>query len=116
MSKCDLRIELDGGRTYHPGDTVRGEVVVEVNARCECESLTLTREWRTHGRGNRDTGGEESTVIYRGTWYPGETHRYPFETTLPADGPLSYRGHYRNVDWYLSARADVPTNESTSSG
>lgn len=109
MSKCDLRIEIESSdRIFTPGQTLRGHVEVDVNARCQCNGLTLTREWRTHGRGNRASGSSREMTLFSGTWQPGETYSYPFEVEIPESGPLSYHGHYLNVDWYLDARADIP--------
>lgn len=108
MSKCDLKIELEEPRrTYRPGEPIKGSVRVEVDANCECEGLTLARAWRTHGRGNVSSGEPATEVLHRGPWYAGETHRYPFEVPAPP-GPFTYHGHYLNVDWYLTARADIP--------
>lgn len=109
MSKCDLRIELESSdRIFTPGQTLRGHVEVDVNARCQCNGLTLSREWRTHGRGNRASGAARELTLFSGTWQPGETYSYAFEVEIPESGPLSYHGHYLNVDWYLDARADIP--------
>ncbi len=108
MSKCDLEIILERpDRTYQPGDTVRGMVGVTVNADCTCNGLTLTREWRTHGSGNKARGDSASEVLFKGAWTAGEQHVHPFEFRLP-QGPLTYHGHHLNVDWYLRASADIP--------
>jgi hypothetical protein len=108
LSKCDLEILLDRpDRAYRPGATIRGMVGVTVNKDCTCNGLTLTREWRTHGRGNRSRGGKEADVLFEGEWKAGEQHVHPFEIEVP-DGPLTYHGHHLNVDWYLDARADIP--------
>jgi hypothetical protein len=107
MSKCDLRIVLereDG--LYAIGETVRGVVQLRVNESCNCKKLTLTRQWRTHGRGNRAKGPKHEDVLFSGTLQPGE-HQYPFEFSAPP-GPLTYRGNYLNVDWYVKARVDLP--------
>jgi hypothetical protein len=108
MSKCDLAISFeDDKRDYQIGDTVRGTVKVDVNAPCTCDNLTLGHQWRTHGRGNRDVGPTEPIVLFTGQWEEPGTYTYPFELKMPA-GPLTYRGNYINVDWYLDARADIP--------
>lgn len=108
MAKCDLRIELErADRTYTGGDPIRGEVVVEVGAECRCDGLGIELQWRTSGRGNTARGGARSEVLYTGTWYPGETHRYPFELEA-APAPLTYHGELLHVDWYLTATADIP--------
>ncbi|MEM7168215.1 MAG: hypothetical protein AAF581_22400 [Planctomycetota bacterium] len=108
MSKCDLRVVLDGKQTRHSaGAMVRGVVLVEVNAECQCNGLTVAPQWRTHGRGNRTNGGPKPDgVLFAGTWAPG-SYEYPFELRLP-NGPITYHGHYLNVDWVIHARADIP--------
>ena len=108
MSKCELEIVFDNDkREYHVGDTVKGKVNVKVNASCQCDKLTLDHQWRTHGRGNRAQGRVDSENLFSGQWDTPGTYAYPFELILPA-GPLTYRGHHINVDWYLNARADIP--------
>lgn len=108
MSKCDLEIALDRpDRTYRPGDKVSGFVGVTVNKDARCEAITLTREWRTHGSGNRARGGAETIRLAEGDLVAGEKQLHPFEIVVPP-GPVTYHGHHLNVDWYLTARADIP--------
>lgn len=108
MSKCDLIIDLDSAkRVFLPGEVIRGVVEVVVNSEVRCDGLTLTSLWQTHGRGNRRSGGEQAQELFRGTWLAGETHHYPFEVVAP-EGPVTYHGHYLNVDHYLRATADIP--------
>ncbi len=108
MSKCDLTIVLaEPERVYQPGDTIRGEVMVEVNKECRCDSLTLRSHWKTHGRGNRDAGEGESQPLFEGTWFEGDRKSFPFEVIAPT-GPFTYRGKIINIDWYIEARADIP--------
>jgi len=108
MSKCDLSIRLeDADRVHRPGERVRGELSVEVNAPCRCSALTVSCRWRTHGRGNRDQGMEDPQVLFQGELAPGMSQRYPFEFTVPP-GPATYHGKLLNVDWYVMARADIP--------
>ncbi len=108
MSKCDLKIVLDRpDRVYQVGEMVTGHLDVVVNADCTCNGLKISRYWQTHGRGNRASGGQDEEILFTGQWRPGQTDRYPFEFEVPA-GPLTYHGHYLNVDWYLHATADIP--------
>ena len=107
MSKCDLRVEIDGGsRTVKPGDEIRGEVIVDVDADVRCK-LVATLEWHTHGRGNKDGDERDEVVLYEGSWSAGESKRYRFTFTAP-NGPFTQHGHYLNVDWLVHARADIP--------
>jgi hypothetical protein len=108
MSRCDLEIVIDReDRRYQAGERVSGLIGVTVNKDCTCDGLTVTREWRTHGSGNSATGGSEVQVVFSGEWKAGEQHFHPFEVTVPR-GPVTYRGHLLNVDWYIRARADIP--------
>jgi len=105
MSKCDISIKTN--RTnYKLGDIVKGQVTVEVNKECKCDGLVLKKYWKTHGKGNRSSGGVQTLNLFQGVWQPGlYTYSFSFELN---DGPFSYHGHYINVDWYLNARADIP--------
>lgn len=108
MSKCDLSIELDRQPpAYRPGETVRGKLHVFVNDDCRCDSLTVTLQWRTHGKGNKDKGPELMEPLGAFHWNPGESSTHEFAFTMP-EGPVSYHGQIVNVDWYILARADVP--------
>jgi hypothetical protein len=107
MSKCDLTIELDRpNATYARGETVRGHVRVAADQAVQCRSLTVTCQWRTHGRGNRCTGEPVSVSVFEGDWQPGE-YSYPFELPAPTS-PATYHGNLLNIDHYVTARADVP--------
>ncbi len=107
MAKCKLDITLKGNKTHYTvGDTVSGRVNVSVDAECKCDELFIEKLWQTHGRGNKDKGKAEKVVLYQGTWQPGE-YGYDFEFEL-LDEPISYKGKYINIDWYLKARADIP--------
>lgn len=108
MSKCDISIELnDPAARYPAGGSLRGVVTVSVNAACKCNALTLALGWHTHGQGNRAGESVAAVELFRGHWEAGRRVSYPFEIPLPA-GPLSYHGHFLNVDWFLQARADIP--------
>lgn len=108
MAKCELKVVLDEpGRVVRVGERVTGHVEVDVGAACTCNGLTLTQQWRTHGRGNTVSRPGEPLTLFTGEWRPGEVHRYPFEVQAQP-GPLTYHGHYVNVDWYLEAHADIP--------
>ena len=109
MAKCDLAIEFErSDRRYRPGETVSGKVTVQVNAKVQCNGLTVKRLWHTHGKGNYAEGSDSvEEVVFSGEWWPGETHAYPFAFEVPA-APVSYHGEVLNVDHYVAARADIP--------
>jgi hypothetical protein len=107
MAKCNLSIEVPGGEDFvAPGGDLDVIVHVSCDTETKCKGLSLTRGWRTHGRGNRQDGGKQMKEVFRGTWEPGE-YAYPVKVPFP-ESPASYHGKVLNVDWYLQARADVP--------
>lgn len=106
MSKCFLRIQLDGGQ-HRGGDTISGNVFVDVNKNVHCDGLILTLGWRAYGRGNRHVEVDQELLLFQGQWSRGETVAYAFELTLPP-GPHTWHGELVNVDWYLRAQADIP--------
>lgn len=108
MAALDLRFEVDSDqRTFVPGDTISGELVVNASKKTKCKGLSLTLGWETHGHGNVDEGVAEETLLFEGEYSANSEHRYPFSFELPA-GPYTYNGHYLNVAWSLHAEADVP--------
>ena len=107
MSKCDLSIELDNpDQLYKTGDSVRCTIHVSVDKTVNCDGLTITNMWQTHGKGNQDSGTIATEELFRGEWQPGEySYSCLFEIK---EGPLTYRGHYINIDRYIKVRADIP--------
>ncbi len=106
MSKCDLSIEFDN-TPIHGGDMLRGQVVVSVDSDCKCKELSVNLHRYTHGKGNTQSKKSTPKVIFTGEWRAGETHRYPFKIQLPRT-PITYHGHFLNVDWAVEAAADIP--------
>lgn len=108
MSKCDVRIEFDhADRTFQGGDEVTGHVIIQVSDSVKCDGLKLERYWQAHGRGNRSRGGEYSGILFEGEWQGGQTYRYPFKFQAPRS-PVTYRGHYVNIDHYVHTRVSIP--------
>ncbi len=108
MSKCDLKITLfDRPKSYQLGDTVRGEVAIDVNKDCECNGIDVVLLHRAHGRGNRAETKTPAVKLFQGRLIAGDRKRLEFELPLDA-GPVTYHGKYLNVDWYVRAQADIP--------
>jgi hypothetical protein len=108
MSKCDLAVQLaKENRVYAPGESVRGQVLVSVTEAIQCRGLTASLRWRTHGRGNRREGPATVVKLFEGEWKAGEQRVYSFELPMPA-GPATYHGTVLNVDYYVTAQADMP--------
>lgn len=108
MSRCELAILLDRpDATYRPGELIRGVVTVGVNATCHCDDLSIELQWRTHGRGNIASGSPNKVSLGTHEWSEGDTASHRFELIAP-EGPVTYHGHFLNVDHYLVSRADIP--------
>jgi hypothetical protein len=109
MAKCDLQILLDRpDRTYKFGEPISGAIKISTQEDFHCRKLTLIRAWKTEGRGNHASGGEEGMIFAdEEEFKAGETKEYPFRFVGLA-GPASYQGHYLSVDWYLRAQLDIP--------
>lgn len=109
MSKCDIRITFDrSDRTYRGGETVRGEVHITVNSDIRCNGVVLTHYWRTHGRGNRDTGPKQKVALTESApLTAGEELHLPFEFQSDL-WPLTFHGNYIYVDHYVHVGVDVP--------
>ena len=108
MSKCDVVIEFDRtDRTFTPADTISGKVRVTANKDVAGSGVEIEALWRTHGRGNR-AGGSYETITFPGEQLrAGDTKMYEFSIEAP-DRPLTYHGHYLNVDHYIRASVDIP--------
>ena len=108
MSKCDISIQLDKGkREFRNDESVTGTIDLQVNKNVQCRSLVVSGYWKTHGRGNRDSGKYSPMSLYSGKLQSGQTYSYPF--VLPTDKvPLTYRGKLINLDHYLDVRIDIP--------
>ena len=109
MSKCDIRIEFDRkDRTYSGAEAITGHVHIRVNEAVKSKGISLTHQWRTHGRGNVTSGPKETIELEAARSYSqGEEHEFPFSIT-GATHPVTYHGTLVNVDHYLSVQMDVP--------
>ncbi|MCA9085283.1 MAG: hypothetical protein KDA81_14560 [Planctomycetaceae bacterium] len=107
--KCTIRIRFDRpDRTYRGGETISGEVIISVNSDVRCNGITLTRYWKTHGRGNTATGEKVKIPLSEaGPLQTGEELTLPFSFEAERT-PLTYRGHYINVDHYVHVNVNVP--------
>lgn len=101
--------EFDKGEgVFEVGDTVSGTAIITANEETVCNKIVIQMRWQTHGKGNRDTGKwmKESVQVSHNKLSASETQRIPFSFQLP-EGPLTYRGGYLNVDWYLKTIVDA---------
>jgi len=109
MSKCELHIVFDhDDRTYKLGEAITGKIQILAHEAFHCRKITLICAWRTQGRGNKASGGEEGMAFAEDAKFQsGELKEYPFQFAARR-GPVSYQGHYLNVEWYLRAQVDIP--------
>lgn len=109
MSKCDIRITFNRpDRSYRGGETVSGEVHILVNQDIRCNGIVLTHFWKTHGRGNTASGEKHTISLSESVpLQAGEELHFPFEFVAER-WPLTYHGHYINVDHYVHVAVDVP--------
>lgn len=106
--KCDVRIVFDrNDRTWHGGESVSGRVIVTVNQETKSNGIRLTHTWKTHGRGNTDSGPRETEVLQdAGLLSPGQNLEFKFSFPAPLF-PVTYHGHLIHIDHYVSADVDV---------
>lgn len=116
MSKPVVTIELDRGpwpgeaydRAWPVGGCVTGRVRIDASVATKTRRITAFVEWKTEGRGNRNTGSASSITIHQGELYDGMSIRHEFELRIPEDGPISYEGHLIRILWAVTVRIDVP--------
>ncbi|MEO2013968.1 MAG: hypothetical protein ABGZ53_06315 [Fuerstiella sp.] len=109
MARCDIRITFDSpDRIYRGGDTVVGQVQVQVNEDIRCNGIVLTHYWRTHGRGNTARGQKHEVRLSETVpLQAGEELHFPFQFVSEI-WPLTYHGHYINLDHFVHVGVDVP--------
>ncbi|MDP6635682.1 MAG: hypothetical protein QGG42_12340 [Phycisphaerae bacterium] len=108
MSKCDIVIEFDrDDRTFQAGEVISGKVYVTPKTNMPCDGVRVEIMWATHGRGNSDSETIDALEYNGRQFLAGETVAYEFRFDSPGQ-PLTYHGHYLNVDHYVRARLDVP--------
>lgn len=107
---CDITFEFDNrNRIFEIGESVSGTLQLTPQRSVQCKDIKLELFWRTHGRGNRAQGKATTLDVDFNelSLELGQTYSFPFRFNAPP-GPLTYRGHYLNVDWYLRAVLDLP--------
>lgn len=106
--KCDVRILFDrSNRTWRGGEPVTGRVIVTVNQETKSNGIRLTHSWKTHGRGNTDSGPKETELLQEaGILTPGQNLEFAFSFPAPLF-PVTYHGHLIYIDHYVTAEVDV---------
>lgn len=105
MSKFEIHVEVDQTEV-RGGDTVTGIVKVRSEKDYNTKAITLSLGWYTHGFGNRDRGTAAEQTLHVGRIIADRPYEFPFSMRIP-NGPLTFRGKLVNVDWQLTARADI---------
>jgi hypothetical protein len=107
MSSCNVEVILDASEpAYEAGAEITGRVIVRASKDVEPKALVIEQLWRAHGRGNTH---EEVLAVQRepgGLWRADTVTEVPFRFVCPSR-PVTYHGHYINVDHYVKARVDV---------
>jgi hypothetical protein len=83
-------------------------VRIRVNDDFNCNGVKLTHFWKTHGRGNTDSGERFQQQLAEGRQFRrGESLTFHFSFVAERE-PITYRGHYINIDHYVRVEIDVP--------
>lgn len=100
-TRFSITISFDNNnRNYRIGEQIAGKIVVVPDQDYTAVSLELKYQWRTHGRIEQEKGETIGIVIAEAdSWIAGHKYTYPFSYIIE-DGPVSYRGHNQNLDWY----------------
>lgn len=109
MSKCQISITFDrSDRIYYGGEIVSGKVRLLVDQQTKSNGVKLTHRWKTHGRGNSDSGpSEEIILVEPRILEAGEQFEFPFAVNSSSH-PVTYRGHLVSIDHYIRVDVDVP--------
>ncbi|MGI9471561.1 MAG: hypothetical protein ACR2NZ_08525 [Rubripirellula sp.] len=108
MANCDLSIELDQpDRVYLGGEMITGSVRVATDADVKCTGLEVSSGWRTHGRGNVDSGIGQTATLFVGEWKSGDQAEFRFELPV-SHWPPSYHGRFLSIDHCVDARVKIP--------
>lgn len=107
MSALRVEVSFDGGKVrYRTGEEVTGTVVVTAGQDVDARGVRIRQLWRVHGRGNTDEEVVSVVQSEGGRLRGGMPNVYPFRFTVPAR-PVSYRGHFINLDHYAVAEVDL---------
>ncbi len=94
------------GVHMHPGETLRGTVIVFPDKDLDCQHLYVRLLWHTEGRGTRYLAKIEELDVFQGRLQQGFPTSFEFTFVLP-DEPWSFEGHYVSVIWKVQAQIDL---------
>ena len=106
MSEPAVTIRFDrNGQVYLPGETLRGEYLLEHFAAGELRAVEVSVLWYSEGKGDEDLQVHEFWRSSLENCRPQDLGRpEPFSTTLP-ESPLSYDGALMRLHWCVRVRA-----------
>lgn len=110
MADCELQIQFDrDDPTYKAGEEVSGRVIAEVNEDMTCDALNLEAGWKTHGRGDQNTGTQLSLspIVENDQWRAGETVQVGKAFKVPDDAPCSFWAGNNKIRWKVKAQVDI---------
>lgn len=105
---CAFELEAST-RTVRPGERLTGMLTVAANEDISARAVRmhLVRR-RDDPDANVDTDDKTSVELCGATALRrGETHALPFEITVPADAPPSFRAEHNRQRWFLRGVVDV---------
>ncbi len=116
-----LELHLDAGpwpgeqyaRAWPVGGRISGNIRVVSTDETRARGVRVDLSWKTEGRGNVDNSRVVKEVLHEGHITAGSDFKLPFELLVPADGPITYDGHYINIRWEVAAVVDIPWGRDT---
>lgn len=102
-------IELAHASPWPVGAQVTGQVIWDpaYEGSDRARAIMISLQWRTKGRGDRNSAIVHTLTIPFTDGPPRTTTRVPFRLALPPDGPVSYSGTLLEVIWEVHARVDL---------
>jgi hypothetical protein len=103
----DVNLDLrKSTRVCRGGETLNGQIRVDVEEHCECRRVEVAAYWYTTGMGSQDKGSSNKRRLYSGDFERRRNYDYDFELDLPS-GPYTYDGELVSVRWVVEAKVDV---------
>lgn len=99
-------------RLYKFGEVISGKIVVRSKSDCIYSKIWITYSWWTHGRGMRNYGYPNELVLSQKETFISAGEKMDFLFSFPSpDKPLTYHGHYLNVDWRVTAHVETSSGK-----
>ena len=121
MSATELQIELVPGpwpgAEYVGCWPIGGRIAGVLRARTvepvKARGVRIELAFHTEGRGDTDKNAVDTVTLHEGPLHGPQEHQWKFELAVPADGPITYHGHYVNILWVVRAVVDIPWGRDT---